>query len=48
MVTRGKEQWVDEIGEEGQKIPTFSYTVRSPRDIMYNMVTIVTNTMLYI
>ena len=40
---------VGEIGEGGQKIQTFSYKkIKSPGDVMYSMVTIDYNTILYI
>ena len=34
------------MGEGGQKVQTFSYKVISPGDVMYNMVTIVNNSVL--
>ena len=48
MVARGgKWAGVGEMGEGGQKVQTSSYKI-SHEDIVYRMVTIVINTVLYV
>lgn len=47
VVARGMELRVGEMDEWGQKAHTFSYKINH-EDVMYNMVTIVNNTISYV
>ena len=39
---------VGKMGEEGQKVPTSSYKINKPWDVLYSMGTIINNTVLHI
>lgn len=48
MESKNKQKPKTELGEEGQKAQTFRYKINKSRDVMYIMVTVVNNTVLYV
>lgn len=45
---RGRGCRVGEMGKEGQKVKTYSYKINKSWDVIFSMVIIVKNTLLYI
>lgn len=48
MVSRGREWEMEELDKGDQKVHTFSYKINKFGDVMYNIMAIVHNTILYI